>query len=140
MKISKLIFFDTKKSSFRFFLFFVHTFITNEQFLKTIKSSNFCHFTSTIDKIFTSVDVIIDFFLIFCFDVVMNTVVISTKIVIFENRAVDHNHKVLTKDVILKPFYSFLRHLEPLVVNRTFQMNRKHNIDELLSSENKTRI
>ena len=67
-------------------------FIINKQFLKNIKSFDFCYFTSTIDKIFTSVNMIINFFSIFYFDVVINVIVIFTKIVIFKNKFVDYNY------------------------------------------------
>ena len=142
MRISELILLDAEESGFRFLLFYVYTPITDEQSPITIQSSDSCQLTPPIDRILTSADVFIDLPSILCLGAVVDAVVILTRIATSktESRAADHNHKALTKRIILKPLYSFLRHLEPLAVNGAFQMSRGHSIDKFLSSEDKARI
>ena len=82
---------------------------------------------------------IIKFSLIFRFDVMINTIIIFTKI-IFVFTKVSNNNKILIKNVILKFFINLFKHFESLVVRKSSQVSKKHIIYEFLSDENKINI
>ena len=142
MRMNELMFFDAEKSSFRILLSSVHTSIVNKQTSLTVKSFNSRQFLLTVCRFFTSADVIIQLSSIFRFEIMMDTVVIFSRIFypVTSSRTFSNDDEILTKSVILKSFNSLLRHLESFAVRRWFQMNEKHNIYEFLNTENQARI
>ena len=137
--MNELIFFDAEESNFRFFLFEIYTLITNKKSSFTVQISSFRQFSLTIREVLFDVDVLIEFFSISRFDVMMNTTISFTRIVLLFAK-INNNNKILIENVILKFFHNFFKHLESLVVDEKIQMSRRHTIDEFLNNESQTEI
>ena len=81
----------------------------------------------------------IEFFLIFCFDVIVNTTINFTRIVLLFAK-INNNNKTLIESVVLKSFYNFFKHFESFAVDKKIQISKKYTINEFLNNKNQTEI